>query len=45
MFCPLVVLQGDCINEPLLAAQLALVQGPAGHGAGLLVELMIIPLL
>ena len=39
------ILQGDCINEPLLPAQLALVQGPAGHGAGLLVELMIIPLL
>ena len=45
MFGSLVVLQRDSVDEALLAAQLALVQRAATHSAGLLVELVIIPLL
>ena len=40
-----VILQSDSIDEALFAAQLALVQRPPAHSAGLLVELVIIPLL
>ena len=45
MLGSLVILQSDGIDEALFAAQLALVQRPPAHSAGLLVELVIVPLL